>query len=143
MITNIGLLTAEALTGEPNKKYPTCNEEPLPDNDEFETILIGYIYFLTKQWSTAGSFLGRDINICGDQLIMNYVVGVQHFLAANIYLQNPSSYIKTPNTCNCRETAGKVPMNLPYSFHKGLIDEIIRKGALEFIEHGKGDLQEE
>ena len=34
LISNIGLLTAEALTGEPNEKEPTFNEEPSPDNDE-------------------------------------------------------------------------------------------------------------
>ena len=31
MISNIGLLIAEALTGEPNEKYPSFNEEPSPD----------------------------------------------------------------------------------------------------------------
>ena len=34
LISNIVLLIAEALTGEPNEKYPTFNEELLPDNDE-------------------------------------------------------------------------------------------------------------
>ena len=34
LISNVGLLTAEALTGEPNEKEPTFNEEPSPDNDE-------------------------------------------------------------------------------------------------------------
>ena len=34
LIWNIGLLTAEALTGEPNKKEPTSNGEPSPDNYE-------------------------------------------------------------------------------------------------------------
>ena len=99
--------------------------------------------FSTKQWSTAGSLLGRDINICGDQLIINNVVGVHHVLAANIDLQKPSLYIKLPNTCNCWETTGKVPMKLPYSLHKGLIDVIIRKGALDFIKNGEDDRQEE
>ena len=40
LISNIGLLIAEALTGEPNEKEPTFNKEHSPDNDEFETILI-------------------------------------------------------------------------------------------------------
>ena len=34
LISNIGLLTAEALAGEPNEKEPTFNEEPSPDNYE-------------------------------------------------------------------------------------------------------------
>ena len=34
MCTNIGLLTSEALTGEPNEKGPTFNEENSPNNDE-------------------------------------------------------------------------------------------------------------
>ena len=34
LISNIGLLTAEVLTDEPNEKEPTFNEEPSPDNDE-------------------------------------------------------------------------------------------------------------
>ena len=34
-ISNIGLLTAESLTGGPNYKYPTFDDEPSPDNDEF------------------------------------------------------------------------------------------------------------
>ena len=33
LISNIGLLASEALTGEPNEKYPTLNEEPPPHND--------------------------------------------------------------------------------------------------------------
>ena len=41
LLSNIGLLTAEALTGEPNDIEPIFDEEPLPDNDEVETILIG------------------------------------------------------------------------------------------------------
>ena len=34
LISNIGLLTEEALAGEPNDKEPTFNKEPSPDNDE-------------------------------------------------------------------------------------------------------------
>ena len=34
LISNIGLLTAEALTDEINVKDPTFNEEPSPDNYE-------------------------------------------------------------------------------------------------------------
>ena len=34
-------------------------------------------------------------------------------------------------------------MKLPYSLHKGLIDVIIRKGALDFIKNGEDDRQEE
>ena len=32
LISNIGLLRAEALTGEPNEEEPTFNKEPSPDN---------------------------------------------------------------------------------------------------------------
>ena len=38
LISNIGLLPAEALTGEPNEKDPTFNKEPSPDNDEFTAL---------------------------------------------------------------------------------------------------------
>ena len=38
LISNIGLLTAEALTGESNEKYPTFNEYNLPDNDEVKAL---------------------------------------------------------------------------------------------------------
>ena len=34
LISNIGLLTEEALTGEPNDKEHTFNEEPSPDNEK-------------------------------------------------------------------------------------------------------------
>ena len=34
LISTIGLLTAEALTGDPNEKVPTLNKETPPDNDE-------------------------------------------------------------------------------------------------------------
>ena len=33
LISNIYLLTAESLTGEPNEKEPTFNDEPSPDNE--------------------------------------------------------------------------------------------------------------
>ena len=41
LISNIGLLTAEELTGEPNEKEPTFNKEHSPGNYEVENILIG------------------------------------------------------------------------------------------------------
>ena len=34
LVENIGLLAAEAITGEPNDKNHTFNKEPSPDNDE-------------------------------------------------------------------------------------------------------------
>ena len=37
LISNIDLLTSEELTGEPNEKEPTSNEEPSPDNDKVTT----------------------------------------------------------------------------------------------------------
>ena len=33
LISNIGLITAEELTGEPNYKEPTFDEETSPDNE--------------------------------------------------------------------------------------------------------------
>ena len=38
LISNIGLLTAEALTGEPNDKEPTFSEEPSPDINKVTTL---------------------------------------------------------------------------------------------------------
>ena len=49
LISNIGLPTAEALTGEPNEKDLTFNKETLTDNDEVEKILIGYYVFMIKK----------------------------------------------------------------------------------------------
>ena len=34
LISNIGLLTSDALTGKPNYNDTTFNKEPSPDNDE-------------------------------------------------------------------------------------------------------------
>ena len=48
LISNIGLLTAKSLTGEPNEKEPTFNEEPSPDNDEVQTIFISYFCVFEK-----------------------------------------------------------------------------------------------
>ena len=42
-------LTAEALTGEPNHKEPTFNEETSPDNDEvtaLDLIIIRWGFFI-------------------------------------------------------------------------------------------------
>ena len=38
LISNIGLLTEEAITGEPNYKEPTFNEETSPNNDEITAL---------------------------------------------------------------------------------------------------------
>ena len=62
-ISNIGLLTEDALAGEPNEKQPTFNEEPFPDNDEVTALdwipppnsagasnyIDGYIFYDTKE----------------------------------------------------------------------------------------------
>ena len=40
LIWNIALLTAEAVTVEPNDEDPTFNKEPSPDNDEVKNIFI-------------------------------------------------------------------------------------------------------
>ena len=38
LISSIGLLTSEAIIGEPNDKELTFNKEPLPDNDEVTSL---------------------------------------------------------------------------------------------------------
>ena len=38
LVENIGLLAAEAITGEPNYKEPTFNEETSPNNDEITAL---------------------------------------------------------------------------------------------------------
>ena len=47
-ISNIGLLIAEVITGEPNYKDPIFNKEPSLDNDEVENILIGDFFVFEK-----------------------------------------------------------------------------------------------
>ena len=61
MITNIGLLIEEVLTGEPNEKEPTFNKEPSPDNDEVKNIFIGGLCVFEKIMVYHRSLLG---NIC-------------------------------------------------------------------------------
>ena len=68
---------------------------------------------------------------------INTVVRVQHVLAANINSKKPSLSIKPPNTYNYRGTIRKWAMKLPECLHKGLLDEIIRRVALDFIKHDK------
>ena len=41
LISNIGLITAEVLTGETNEKKPTFNKEPSHINNEADIILVG------------------------------------------------------------------------------------------------------
>ena len=77
------------------------------------------------------------------QTTINTVVRVQNFLLANIELQKPSSPIKLPKTCNCRETAQKGAINLPDCSHKGIMDEIILRDELEFIHHKRDVHQDE
>ena len=62
LISNIGLLTVESLTGEPNNKEPNFDKEPSLINDEVETILIGDFCFFDNQWSTSGGLLEIDGN---------------------------------------------------------------------------------
>ena len=70
-------------------------------------------------------------------------VHVQHVPAENLDLQKPSSSIKLPDTCNLRETVQKEAMNLTDRLHKGLLDDIIRRGELEFIEYDEDGHQYE
>ena len=48
LVSNICLLIADKITDEPNEKGPTFNEEPSPDNDEFDNILVGDFYVFDK-----------------------------------------------------------------------------------------------
>ena len=48
LISNIVVLTAESISGEPNEKETTFNKEPLPINDEFQTILIRDFFVFDK-----------------------------------------------------------------------------------------------
>ena len=70
-----------------------------------------------------------------NQSTIKNVVHVQHVLADNFALIFLS--IKIPNTCNHRETVQKGATKVPYFLHKGLLDEIIHRYALDFIEHDK------
>ena len=72
-----------------------------------------------------------------NQITIKTVVCVQHFLAANIDLKKPSWSIKLPNTCNRRDKVQKGAMKLPDCLHKSLLDEIMRRSAVYFIEHEK------
>ena len=40
LISNIGLLIAEAITGEPNEKETTSNVDPVYDNDEVTALYL-------------------------------------------------------------------------------------------------------
>ena len=71
------------------------------------------------------------------QSTIKTIVRVQNVLAENLDLRKPSFSIKLPNTCNLRETIQKGEMKLPDRLHKGLLDEIINRGALDFIGHDK------
>ena len=74
---------------------------------------------------------------CYTKSTIKTVVCVQHVLAANIEVQKTSSSIKFTKTCNCRDTVQKGKTKLPDCLQKGLLDEIIRRGALDFIKHEK------
>ena len=78
-----------------------------------------------------------------NQITIKTVVRIQYVLKANIDLQKPPSSIKPPNACNFRVTILKGSRKLPDCLHKGLMDEIIRRGLLEFIDHEKDGNQYE
>ena len=54
-----------------------------------------------------------------------------------------SLLIKLPNNFNNRDTTRKGTTKLPDCLHKGLLDEIIRRSALEFIDNDWDEYQEE
>ena len=76
------------------------------------------------------------------QRTIKTVVHVHHFVAVNIYLQIPSLSIKIPNTCDRSETVQKGAMKLHDRLHKFILDEIIHRGALDFIGHDKDGHQD-
>ena len=87
LISNIGLLTAEALTGELNEKYPTFNEEPSPDNYKVETILIGY--FCVQPTSTCRKVVFAKTSIMGALFHLRVIVQHhqwRHYPISNIQL---------------------------------------------------------
>ena len=51
--------------------------------------------------------------------------------------------IKLTKTCNIRETVRKGAMKLHDRLHTELLDEIIRRGSLDFIKHEKDGHQDE
>ena len=59
LVSNIGLLTADALTSEPNEKEPIFNKEPSTDNDEVKTILIGDLCVFDKTMVYHRGFIGK------------------------------------------------------------------------------------
>ena len=61
------------------------------------------------------------------------IVRAQNVLTDNIDFHRTSSSIKLPNTCDNWETAQKGTMEFPNRLHKGLLDDILHRGALEFI----------
>ena len=71
LISNVGLLTSEALYSESNEKYSTFNEEPCTINDGVETILIGDFCVFGKQWYTTGDFSERYVSMCNQPVIRN------------------------------------------------------------------------
>ena len=79
LISNIGLLKAEALTDKPNEKEPTFNEEPSPDNNEVKIMMIDDFYVFEQQCSTAADFLERDANIRGYHLIVCHLKNLQKY----------------------------------------------------------------
>ena len=60
-----------------------------------------------------------------------------HVLAENIDLQKQYLSIKLPNTFDIRDTVQKGATKLPDYLHKGLLYDIILRGALDFIKHEK------
>ena len=59
LISNIYLITEEENTCETNEKEPTFNEEPSPDNDEAETILIGDLCVFDKTMVYHRGLIGK------------------------------------------------------------------------------------
>ena len=104
------------------------------DTDIFQA---GYEVFNDKYLN-----LIQQSNNWYSQSTIKTVFHVQHFLADNLYLQIPLLSIKIPNTCDRSETVQKGAMKLHDRLHKFILDEIIHRGALDFIGHDKDGHQD-
>ena len=72
LISNIGLLTANALTGETNYKEPNFNKEHSPYNYEVENILLGY-FCIQPTYTPRKVFLEKT-SIMGSLVHLRFIV---------------------------------------------------------------------
>jgi hypothetical protein len=63
---------------------------------------------------------------------INTVFLLQHVVAGNLVLLEPSSIVALPNTCNRREATSKKAKRLSDESHEEILDEINRREILEY-----------